>query len=120
MIGLAILFALGFALADELRRRRGNREPPALGPPAAGGDAAARRRGAEPGAARGAGRAAARALCKAREARSAFASGRGPPYRQRPGATASEGDAASALAAVAAPSAVRPSQSATGPGSHAG
>jgi hypothetical protein len=30
MIGLAILFALGFALADEMRRRRGNREPPAL------------------------------------------------------------------------------------------
>jgi hypothetical protein len=36
MIGLAILFALGFALADELRRRRGNREAPSLGPPAAG------------------------------------------------------------------------------------
>jgi hypothetical protein len=34
MIGLAILFALGFALADELRRRRGNRAAPALGPPA--------------------------------------------------------------------------------------
>jgi len=31
MIGLAILFALGFALADELRRRRGNREAPPLG-----------------------------------------------------------------------------------------
>ena len=32
MIGLAILFAVGFALADQLRRRRGNREPalPAL------------------------------------------------------------------------------------------
>ena len=37
MIGLAILFALGFALADVMRRRRGNREAPALGPPAAGG-----------------------------------------------------------------------------------
>jgi hypothetical protein len=36
MIGLAILFALGFALADVLRRRRGNREAPALGPPADG------------------------------------------------------------------------------------
>jgi energy-converting hydrogenase Eha subunit A len=34
MIGLAILFALGFALADELRRRRGNREVPAMLPPA--------------------------------------------------------------------------------------
>jgi hypothetical protein len=34
MIGLAILFALGFALADELRRRRGNREAPALSPDA--------------------------------------------------------------------------------------
>ena len=34
MIGLAILFALGFALAAELRRRRGNREPPALSPDA--------------------------------------------------------------------------------------
>jgi hypothetical protein len=30
MIGLAILFALGFALADELRRRRGNRAAPPL------------------------------------------------------------------------------------------
>jgi hypothetical protein len=39
MIGLAILFALGFALADELRRRRGNREPPALSPDAIGGTA---------------------------------------------------------------------------------
>jgi hypothetical protein len=39
MIGLAILFAVGFALADELRRRRGNREAPALIPVAAGGDA---------------------------------------------------------------------------------
>ena len=37
MIGLAILFALGFALADELRRRRGNREPPALSPDAIAG-----------------------------------------------------------------------------------
>jgi hypothetical protein len=39
MIGLAILFALGFALADELRRRRGNREAPSLGPavPGTGG-----------------------------------------------------------------------------------
>jgi hypothetical protein len=37
MIGLAILFALGFALADVMRRRRGNRGAPALGPPAAGG-----------------------------------------------------------------------------------
>jgi hypothetical protein len=36
MIGLAIVFAIGFALADELRRRRGNRQAPALGPPAAG------------------------------------------------------------------------------------
>jgi hypothetical protein len=36
MIGLAIVFALGFAMRDELRRRRGNREAPALGPPAAG------------------------------------------------------------------------------------
>ena len=36
MIGLAILFALGFALADELRRRRGNRGAPALIPPSAG------------------------------------------------------------------------------------
>jgi hypothetical protein len=36
MIGLAIIFALGFAIRDELRRRRGNREAPALGPPAAG------------------------------------------------------------------------------------
>jgi hypothetical protein len=35
MIGLAILFALGFAVADELRRRRGNREAPALIPAAA-------------------------------------------------------------------------------------
>ena len=53
MIGLAILFALGFALADELRRRRGNREPPALSPDAIAGDGgAARRRGAEPAAAR--------------------------------------------------------------------
>jgi hypothetical protein len=34
MIGLAILFALAFAIADELRRRRGNREAPALGLPA--------------------------------------------------------------------------------------
>jgi hypothetical protein len=34
MIGLAILFALAFAIADELRRRRGNREAPALLPPA--------------------------------------------------------------------------------------
>jgi hypothetical protein len=33
MIGLAILFAVGFALADTLRRRRGNREAPALGLP---------------------------------------------------------------------------------------
>jgi hypothetical protein len=33
MIGLAILFALGFALADEMRRRRGNRAAPALGLP---------------------------------------------------------------------------------------
>ena len=40
MIGLAILFALGFALADELRRRRGNREPPALSPDAIPGTAA--------------------------------------------------------------------------------
>jgi hypothetical protein len=40
MIGLAILFALGFALADELRRRRGNREPPALSPDAPPGTAA--------------------------------------------------------------------------------
>jgi hypothetical protein len=32
MIGLAILFALGFALADELRRRRGNRAAPLLIP----------------------------------------------------------------------------------------
>jgi hypothetical protein len=39
MIGLAILFALGFALADELRRRRGNREPPALSPDAIPGTA---------------------------------------------------------------------------------
>jgi hypothetical protein len=30
MLGLAILFALGFALADELRRRRGNRPAPSL------------------------------------------------------------------------------------------
>jgi hypothetical protein len=30
MIGLAILFAVGFALADELRRRRGNRPAPSL------------------------------------------------------------------------------------------
>ena len=37
MIGLAILFALGFALADELRRRRGNRAAPALGLPAVAG-----------------------------------------------------------------------------------
>jgi hypothetical protein len=36
MVGLAILFALGFAFADELRRRRGNRTAPSLGPPAAG------------------------------------------------------------------------------------
>jgi hypothetical protein len=36
MIGLAILFALGFALAGEMRRRRGNREPPALIPAVAG------------------------------------------------------------------------------------
>jgi hypothetical protein len=34
MFGLAIVFALGFALADVLRRRRDNREAPALGPPA--------------------------------------------------------------------------------------
>ena len=34
MIGLAILFALAFAIADELRRRRGNREAPSLLPPA--------------------------------------------------------------------------------------
>jgi hypothetical protein len=40
MIGLAILFALGFALADELRRRRGNREPPALSLDAIPGTAA--------------------------------------------------------------------------------
>ena len=40
MIGLAILFALGFALADELRRRRGNREVPAMIPPS-GSDALA-------------------------------------------------------------------------------
>jgi hypothetical protein len=39
MIGLAILFALGFALAGELRRRRGNREPPALIPAVAGTEA---------------------------------------------------------------------------------
>lgn len=32
MIGLAILFILGFALTDELRRRRGNREAPPLTP----------------------------------------------------------------------------------------
>jgi hypothetical protein len=32
MMGLAILFALGFALADYLRYRRGNRAPPYLGP----------------------------------------------------------------------------------------
>jgi hypothetical protein len=38
MIGLAILFALGFALAGELRRRRGNREPPALSPAVAGSE----------------------------------------------------------------------------------
>ncbi|HET6172569.1 MAG TPA: hypothetical protein VFD90_08190 [Gaiellales bacterium] len=38
MIGLAILFALGFALADLLRRRRGNREAPSLGLPAGPGD----------------------------------------------------------------------------------
>jgi hypothetical protein len=31
MIGLAILFALAFAVADELRRRRGNRAAPNLG-----------------------------------------------------------------------------------------
>jgi hypothetical protein len=37
MIGLAILFAVGFALADELRRRRGNRAAPALGLPAVAG-----------------------------------------------------------------------------------
>jgi hypothetical protein len=30
MIGLAILFVLGFALADELRRRRGNRAAPLI------------------------------------------------------------------------------------------
>jgi hypothetical protein len=36
MIGLAILFALGFALTDELRRRRGNRAAPAMIPVAAG------------------------------------------------------------------------------------
>jgi hypothetical protein len=39
MIGLAILFVLGFALADELRRRRGNRAPPSL-IPGVPGDAA--------------------------------------------------------------------------------
>jgi hypothetical protein len=39
MIGLAILFALGFALADELRRRRGNRAAPALGPAGPGAGA---------------------------------------------------------------------------------
>jgi hypothetical protein len=38
MIGLAILFALAFAIADELRRRRGNREAPALGPAAVPAD----------------------------------------------------------------------------------
>jgi hypothetical protein len=32
MMGLALLFALGFALADYLRYRRGNREAPYLGP----------------------------------------------------------------------------------------
>ena len=32
MMGLALLFALGFALADYLRYRRGNRAPPYLGP----------------------------------------------------------------------------------------
>jgi len=32
MMGLAVLFALGFALADYLRYRRGNRAPPSLGP----------------------------------------------------------------------------------------
>jgi hypothetical protein len=36
MIGLAILFALGFAIAGDMRRRRGNREPPALIPAVAG------------------------------------------------------------------------------------
>jgi hypothetical protein len=36
MIGLAILFAVGFAISDELKRRRGNRAAPALGPAAAG------------------------------------------------------------------------------------
>jgi hypothetical protein len=39
MIGLAILFILGFALTDELRRRRGNREAPALIPAVATTDA---------------------------------------------------------------------------------
>jgi hypothetical protein len=39
MIGLAILFAVGFALADELRRRRGNRAAPALGPAGPGAGA---------------------------------------------------------------------------------
>jgi hypothetical protein len=37
MIGLAILFALAFAIADEMRRRRGNRGAPALGPAAVAG-----------------------------------------------------------------------------------
>jgi hypothetical protein len=36
MIGLAILFAVGFAISDELKRRRGNRGAPALGPTAPG------------------------------------------------------------------------------------
>jgi hypothetical protein len=39
MIGLAILFAVGFALSDELRRRRGNRAAPALGPTGPGAGA---------------------------------------------------------------------------------
>jgi hypothetical protein len=39
MIGLAILFAIAFALSDELRRRRGNREAPSLGLPAVATDA---------------------------------------------------------------------------------
>ena len=51
MIGLAILFALGFALADELRRRRGNREAPALIPAVDPGRRATWA-GAEPSAAR--------------------------------------------------------------------
>lgn len=35
MIGLAILFAIGFALADELRRRRANRRASSFVPPTA-------------------------------------------------------------------------------------